>query len=162
MAFLISIFTPVNFGGVRPSSTFTGSETAANLNSSNANAVTVKAKWKSNCTGDCSEIDVAVNGYVDYTYTGSVKGVVLKNAGRYKLEVWGAQGGTSSKQPGGYGGYAFGNIQKSSNDVIYIVVGGTTTTYQGTFFSLLLHEREGAGGIPTESPCGLQQSHQLH
>ena len=119
-------------GWTNGSSTFTGSETAANLNSANAKTVTVKAKWKSNCTGDCSEIDVAVNGYVDYSYTGSVKGVTLKKAGYYKLEVWGAQGGkhlgvsTSNSRRGsaGYGGYSYGAFNSSANNILYIVVGG--------------------------------------
>jgi hypothetical protein len=38
----------------------------------------------------------------------------------YKLEVWGAQGGTVS---GGKGGYSFGKYNMSENNSIYVIVG---------------------------------------
>ena len=53
-----------------------------------------------------------------------------KCKGRYKLEVWGAQGGnagsgyyTSASRPGGYGGYAVGEIVLEKNKNIYVNIG---------------------------------------
>ena len=53
----------------------------------------------------------------EYTYT-------IPQSGIYKLEVWGAQGGTYSNYLGGYGGYSAGNIFLSKDDTLYINVGG--------------------------------------
>ena len=50
--------------------------------------------------------------------------------GFYKLEVWGAQGGGGSGFIGGYGGYSIGIVDLSSDETLYINVGG-----QGTFTS---------------------------
>ena len=46
--------------------------------------------------------------------------------GKYKLEVWGAQGGNanSSRQPGGYGAYSVGVANLTGGQEIYIGVGG--------------------------------------
>jgi len=44
--------------------------------------------------------------------------------GTYKLEVWGAQGGTANSISGGYGGYSVGEVSLSKNDMLYINVGG--------------------------------------
>lgn len=58
-----------------------------------------------------------------FNYTGSSQSVSLP-AGSYKLEVWGAEGGTSGR--GGYGGYSSGNIDITSPRTLYIAVGGQT------------------------------------
>ena len=50
--------------------------------------------------------------------------------GTYKLEVWGAQGGTSS---GGYGGYSVGTSRLHEGDQLYVVVGGTTSSETGGY-----------------------------
>ena len=43
----------------------------------------------------------------------------------YKLEVWGAQGGTSNYlKYFGLGGYAVGNVYLNKNQTLYVVVGG--------------------------------------
>ena len=62
-----------------------------------------------------------------YSYTGSVQQVDLP-AGTYKLEVWGAQGGsggdsTTTVYVGGKGGYASGHIELKQSTHIYLVVG---------------------------------------
>lgn len=56
----------------------------------------------------------------NYSYTGGVQQVTLP-AGRYKLEVWGAQGGGSY---GGKGGYSVGILSLTSSATLYIAVGG--------------------------------------
>ena len=49
-----------------------------------------------------------------------------KGTGTYKLEVWGAQGGTynSSYATGGKGGYSVGTITLNEGDKLYVYVGG--------------------------------------
>ena len=63
----------------------------------------------------------------NYSYTGNVQSVTLP-AGRYKLEVWGAQGGTDT-YAGGEGGYSVGNLTLTTSDTLYIVVGGQGGSY---------------------------------
>ena len=44
--------------------------------------------------------------------------------GTYKLEVWGAQGGSATSKPGGYGGYSVGNVILQKGTLLYVNVGG--------------------------------------
>ena len=61
----------------------------------------------------------------NFDYTGTENSFYAPFDGNYKLEVWGAQGGSySSTCNGGYGGYSTGDIQLLKNDVLYINVGG--------------------------------------
>ena len=59
-------------------------------------------------------------------HTGSIQNFTATNAGTYKLEVWGAQGGTDSSDEItiGKGGYAKGNLKSDLNQILYICVGG--------------------------------------
>lgn len=60
----------------------------------------------------------------NFAYTSSVQSVVLP-AGKYKLQCWGAQGGTcSSGYSGGKGGYSEGVLTLTSPTTVYIFVGG--------------------------------------
>lgn len=59
-----------------------------------------------------------------YDYTGSEQTFVADNTGYYKLEVWGAQGGTVQGVEGGYGGYSTGLVYLEEGDTLYINVGG--------------------------------------
>ena len=64
------------------------------------------------------------NGSVmNFDYTGSVQTATL-TPGRYKLECWGAQGGTYSGCIGGYGGYSKGTITLTKTTTVYVSVGG--------------------------------------
>lgn len=61
---------------------------------------------------------------LNYDYTGGVQSVTLP-AGTYKLEVWGAEGGTALNNYGGYGGYSVGTLNLTDEStVLYIQVGG--------------------------------------
>ncbi|MBP5675377.1 hypothetical protein J6W91_03555 [Candidatus Saccharibacteria bacterium] len=110
------------------SSTFTGSETLADLNPSGNTSVTMTAQWQALCASGVSSetVTLNVNGAKDYNYTGAEKCVILKNSGYYKLEVWGAEGRTfSTSYPAGRGGYAVGIINSSNvASRLYINVGG--------------------------------------
>ena len=107
------------------------------------------------------------NGYAKITYLGEDNGTCTTNqewtfdylgeeetfnvtcAGDYKLEVWGAQGGTNnSTYIGGYGGYSTGEISLSQGETLYINVGGEGTAGQGR----LLGGYNG-GGIGFGSYC---------
>ena len=63
----------------------------------------------------------------NFAYTGSVQSIEL-TPGRYKLEVWGAQGGETIYDKynwlGGKGGYSCGIINISSKTIVKVYVGG--------------------------------------
>lgn len=64
-----------------------------------------------------------------YSYTGDVQSVLLP-AGQYKLQCWGAQGGSVSGSytaAGSKGGYSEGVLTLSSPTTVYIFVGGKGT-----------------------------------
>lgn len=58
-----------------------------------------------------------------FNYTGTRQTFVAPVTGKYKLEVWGAQGGADI-YAGGKGGYSVGNITLNSGEALYIFVGG--------------------------------------
>lgn len=65
-------------------------------------------------------------GTTKYDYTGGEQEYIAPTDGYYKLEVWGAQGGSyNTTYKGGYGGYSIGIIKKIKNDILYINVGGS-------------------------------------
>ena len=69
-----------------------------------------------------------------FDYTGSEQTFTVPVSGTYKLETWGAQGGTfNDNYYGGYGGYSQGIVNLSSNQEIYLNIGGTTLTYTGGY-----------------------------
>ena len=72
--------------------------------------------------------------------------------GTYKLEVWGAEGGTvTEKYYGGYGGYSTGNISLNKGDKLYVQVGGkgfintTTDSYNGGGYGTTTNGSSGGG-----------------
>ena len=71
-----------------------------------------------------SSTDLAVNTSFDFGYIiGSDRDqlMTITTDGYYKLEVWGAQGGSSL---GGYGGYSSGIVHFDKGDNLYVNVGG--------------------------------------
>ena len=64
-----------------------------------------------------------------YNYTGGEQIFTAENTGVYKIESWGAQGGTSvgnnsDREAGGYGAYSVGEVILYEGDTLYINVGG--------------------------------------
>lgn len=58
-------------------------------------------------------------------YSGSAKSITLPK-GTYKLECWGAQGGSySDTYHGGFGGYSIGTLLLDSPRTLYLVSGGS-------------------------------------
>ena len=64
-------------------------------------------------------------GIYEYSYNGYEQNLIIPCNGRYKLETWGAQGGTyNTTYYGGYGAYSTGIINLSKNTTLFINVGG--------------------------------------
>ena len=61
----------------------------------------------------------------DFDYTGDEQTFTAPISGTYKLEIWGAQGGSYDKYEGGYGGHSKGNVKLMKEDILYINNGGT-------------------------------------
>ena len=75
-----------------------------------------------------SEATATSQGKKNFTFTGAVQDITL-TPGNYKLELWGAQGGSN----GGKGGYATGDLSLSdATTVIYAYVGGQGASYTGS------------------------------
>ena len=76
-----------------------------------------------------------------YAYSGHQDTFVAPKAGTYKLEVWGAQGGSyNTTYIGGYGAYSTGQVSLKKGDVLYINVGG-----QGKDLSQIANENNIGG-----------------
>ena len=74
---------------------------------------------------------------LNFDYIGAVQSITLP-PGTYKLQCWGAQGGSySTTSTGGLGGYSTGIITLAENTTIFIYVGGqgTHSTTSGSFVS---------------------------
>lgn len=63
----------------------------------------------------------------NFPYTGSVQEITL-GKGTYKLEVWGAQGGSYSSYYGGAGGYSYGTLTLTDKATLYVYAGGQPTS----------------------------------
>lgn len=59
-----------------------------------------------------------------FDYTSDEQIYISKLDGYYKLEVWGAQGGSYNSYVGGYGGYSTGVVYLNAGTWLYINVGG--------------------------------------
>ena len=72
--------------------------------------------------------DELVNTVWDFYYSGATSMFVPPCKGKYKLEVWGAQGGSyNSTYYGGYGGYAIGYLYVQKPLKLYVTVGQAGT-----------------------------------
>ena len=70
----------------------------------------------------------------NFDYTGSEQTFIAPVSGTYRLETWGAQGGTL-EHDGGLGGYSVGYTKFNINDIEYINIGGqgkVGNSYQAT------------------------------
>ncbi len=59
-----------------------------------------------------------------FNFIGTEQTFMVPYNGVYKLEVWGAQGGTTNNYAGGYGGYSSGEVSLIKGTNLYINVGG--------------------------------------
>ena len=67
---------------------------------------------------------ISTGNVKNFEYTGDVQSISL-TPGRYKLEVWGAEGGfcNDNSVSGGKGGYSVGELSFSTSTKIYVYVG---------------------------------------
>ena len=72
----------------------------------------------------CSVYFVEYEDDNEFDYTGNVQTFKVPRTGSYKIELWGAQGGSSTDVNGGLGGYVSGIIDLDMNDDLYFYVGG--------------------------------------
>ncbi len=66
--------------------------------------------------------------YEEIGYSGTEQVYTVPTTGTYKLEVWGAQGGSANSYLGGYGGYSTGKVNLEKGDKLYINIGGQGTS----------------------------------
>ena len=94
-------------------------------------------------------------GTFTFAYTGGEQKFTVPTNGVYKLETWGAQGGNSdgsTKLDGAVGGYSVGLIKLTTNDILYINVGGQGQPGNKNGSSILFG---GAGGYNGGGTGGL-------
>src|SRR5574344_1697353 len=92
--------------------------------------------WSINISNLSSSTSCKIYFNISYTfdYNGSEQIFTVPADGYYKLETWGASGGTyTSTYIGGYGGYSVGIILLNVNDTLYINIGGSTTSVSGGY-----------------------------
>ena len=83
---------------------------------------------------------IPIGSVVNFAYTGSVQSRAL-TAGQYKLQCWGAQGGSNgtnstygiTAQVGGKGGYSEGIITLSQKTTVSVYVGGQGSSSAGGY-----------------------------
>ena len=97
-----------------------------------------------------------------FDYTGGEQVFTVPKTGTYKIETWGAQGGSAYEYYGGYGGHAGGYIGNSgimsapcTSDILCHVVGsGGTQTSGGTSYEETMAAGFGYGGLANTSNVG--------
>ena len=90
----------------------------------------------------------------DFDYTGSSQTFTSIKTGNYKVELWGAQGGSGSADksnyiyPGGKGAYTSGKIDLNNNSTIYLYVGeyGSDHEFDSEELAPVSFNGGGAGG----------------
>jgi hypothetical protein len=109
-------------GGVYAATLLNSSEVAYNNGSSSVTNVKDALDELYRRSSSCS---YEVGQTWDFDYTGDIQIFVASCAGNYKVEAWGAQGGTANTTGiGGAGGYSTGQISLEANKVLFINVGG--------------------------------------
>ena len=82
---------------------------------------------------ECESVKSEENQVWNFDYTGAEQVFTTPTNGTYKLEVWGAQGGSyDSTYTGGSGAYASGEIFLIENKQLYIYVGQENNCVEGS------------------------------
>lgn len=71
--------------------------------------------------------EIVTGDILNCPYSGTAKSITLPK-GTYKLECWGAQGGSYSSYYGGNGGYSYGTITLTTDTLLYLYTGGQPIT----------------------------------
>lgn len=95
-----------------------------------------------------TNVEIKATTYFDYS--GSPQMMKISTTGIYQIEAWGAQGGeskeTAENSTGGYGGYSTGEITLSTNQNLYIYVGGKGEACNGNLGGKGGYNGGGSGG----------------
>jgi hypothetical protein len=68
--------------------------------------------------------DLRTGDIINCPYSGTHKTITLPK-GTYKLECWGAQGGSyNTTYVGGKGGYSYGTLTLTEDTILYLYAGG--------------------------------------
>lgn len=86
--------------------------------------------------GGLEVVESSTDFITNFDYINNIKTYKAPYTGKYKLEVWGAQGGTVQGYTGGYGGYSYGETCLNQEEEIYIAVGGAGVGATGAGQSL--------------------------
>lgn len=103
-----------------------------------------------NCEPTVYTVQIVKNGEVieeihNFPFNGNVQTFVAPETGYYRLETWGAQGGTiNSTYSGGYGAYATGVVLLMKEEMVYVVPGQAGTYCRGN--SCIVGPRFNGGG----------------
>ena len=92
-------------------------------------------------------------------YTGAEQTFTVPYDGKYKLEVWGAAGGTGidgegRTNTGGYGGYSTGTISLTKDTILNVVVGGKGIDSTSGETKILEGGYNGGGGAYHRNSAG--------
>ena len=89
-----------------------------------------------------------------FDYTGSEQEFTVPCNGNYKIETWGAQGGSYSSYTGGYGAYSTGKINLNINEKIYFNIGGKGIPGVLSSSAIVTAGGYNGGGSNTSYPYG--------
>ncbi len=106
------------------------------------NKLVTNAVGKTECR---AYFDYISNTNYEFQYTGNYQKIIIQVTGAYKVEAWGASGGTSYS----YGGYVSGVTNFSRGDILYVYVGesgvGKTSTFNNGGVSYTVDVGSGGG-----------------
>ncbi|MBO6145184.1 MAG: hypothetical protein J6O62_00070 [Bacilli bacterium] len=78
---------------------------------------------RANYTYDAKRYILQKDNEYTYEYTGSYQTFTAPATSNYKIEAWGAQGGTVGNKLGGNGAYTSGNIELTKGQKLYLYIG---------------------------------------
>lgn len=89
-----------------------------------------------------------INTMENFEYNGSYHEFRAPVSGTYNIELWGANGGSTSLGAGGIGAYTSGNIKLSAGEKVYVYVGGAPSGDNGGYNgggTITTHQSENGG-----------------
>ena len=100
---------------------------------------------------ECNILDLSSENVI-FNTSNVAQTYVVPKTGKYKIELWGARGGATSKNStyAGYGGYTSGIIELKANTKLYFYVGSTTDSkspgFNGGGSGCISNNVQGLGG----------------
>jgi len=88
----------------------------------------------------------------NFNYTGNSQEFVAPASGYYKIELWGAAGGSATYTTGysgGKGSYTTGEIYLNKDEILYVYIGGQGTSHSGTTSDAIKPNGNGYNGGTT-------------